>query len=1028
LDNDHFASYTPDVSKDDIISYHPGNHTPAEDTDFQAMRSIVSNGNWSEIEAALDVDKFIDFYIVNHFGHNGDLKPNDNWRAVGSTANNQPWRIYCWDTERIIENQNSAGALPKSQDGVQIISNLDNLLEFQVRFADRAYKHLHHDGALANQNNRARILALAGIIDTAIVCESARWGDIRSGGGGPNGEYTRDDNWIKALHGPLPSSPSNGILGSWFPTSGTSRTSIVINNWKTETWPGQTNKKLLNIDAPEFTIGGVLQHGGMVPDGLALSATAPSGTIYYTVDGSDPRLVGGSVSSTAQILNSSINLSNSGLIRMRAKQGSDWSPLNEANFFIERFAQPSDLRITEIHYHPYNPDAFETAAAAALPEARSVDASDFKFIEIQNISSETINLFGVRFTEGLSLTLGNMILAPSERFIIVEDIVAFGLRYSTSGITIAGQWIGTLDNDGERLRYETKDGQTIEDFTYNDNGGWPDRADGDGSSLELKDTSLVNASAGSWKASREFHGSPGIIGIGSNQSVLINEILAHTDLPQVDQIELYNITPSVINIGGWYLSDSINNLKKYRIPDNTIINGHGYITIDETQFNQLTSHAIQNYSGQLEQSPITVQSNGHGLVTGDLITITGGDYDSTYEITRIDSNAFTIPRIFIGNSSNMGTWSNGKNFALSSSLGENLWLTQANSSRKLLTFIDQVRFGATINGVSFGRWLNGSQDDLLFPMTETTFGSANSGPQLGPVIISEIMYNPTANPDDHLEFIELHNISNSTQPLNHWTLRGGVDFDFTSSHSLPAGETLVIVDFNPATEIGLLNSFRTVYGIGANVTIIGPWETGSLLNNAGDRVTLHQPDTLEVDFYPQVLVDTVTYGATSPWPASANGTGNSLIRSGGSYYGPFVDSWLGSSPTPGSTVANYIDWISTVFGGTTVGSGPTDDPDGDGRNNTLEYAMNTNPLLSDASGNMDINISDLSPDSFEIYYTKDLSKSDITYQLQESTDLKTWLPTSDTLNQSNGVVERRSKTITIISGVSKFYRILVEFN
>ena len=39
-----------------------------------------------------------------------------------------------------------------------------------------------------------------------------------------------------------------------------------------------------DTDAPTFN-----QHGGYVPSGFDLSISAPQGTIYYTLDGSDPR-------------------------------------------------------------------------------------------------------------------------------------------------------------------------------------------------------------------------------------------------------------------------------------------------------------------------------------------------------------------------------------------------------------------------------------------------------------------------------------------------------------------------------------------------------------------------------------------------------------------------------------------------------------------------------------------------------------------------------------------------------------------
>ena len=48
--------------------------------------------------------------------------------------------------------------------------------------------------------------------------------------------------------------------------------------------------------------------------------------------------------------------------------------------------------------------------------------------------------------------------------------------------------------------------------------------------------------------------------------VLVNEALTHTDLPQLDQIELYNSNSTSASIANWYLTDDRKEPKKFRIP------------------------------------------------------------------------------------------------------------------------------------------------------------------------------------------------------------------------------------------------------------------------------------------------------------------------------------------------------------------------------------------------------------------------------------------------------------------------------
>ncbi len=53
--------------------------------------------------------------------------------------------------------------------------------------------------------------------------------------------------------------------------------------------------------------------------------------------------------------------------------------------------------------------------------------------------------------------------------------------------------------------------------------------------------------------------------------VTVNEVLTHALPPLEDAVEFYNSTASPVNIGGWFISNSQDDLKKYRIADNTTI-------------------------------------------------------------------------------------------------------------------------------------------------------------------------------------------------------------------------------------------------------------------------------------------------------------------------------------------------------------------------------------------------------------------------------------------------------------------------
>ena len=70
------------------------------------------------------------------------------------------------------------------------------------------------------------------------------------------------------------------------------RTGIVLDQFR-------GNGLYPTLEAPSFLVGGVDTHGGHVLAGTGLRIDAPSGQVYYTLDGSDPRLIGGGLNPAA---------------------------------------------------------------------------------------------------------------------------------------------------------------------------------------------------------------------------------------------------------------------------------------------------------------------------------------------------------------------------------------------------------------------------------------------------------------------------------------------------------------------------------------------------------------------------------------------------------------------------------------------------------------------------------------------------------------------------------------------------------
>ncbi len=246
----------------------------------------------------------------------------------------------------------------------------------------------------------------------------------------------------------------------------------------------------------------------------------------------------------------------------------------------------------------------------------------------------------------------------------------------------------------------------------------------------------------------------------------------------------------------------------------------------------------------------------------------------------------------------------GLSFALSSA-GDELYLFSGDAAGQLTGYSHGFKFAGAEQNVSFGRYVNSVGDEHFPRQLSRTLGGANSGPLVGPLVISEVMYNPYVGYD---EYIEIQNISASAVPLydpvnpaNTWRISGVQDYVFSTGQSIPAGARALVVPIDPAT-------FRTKYNVPALVQIFGPYL--GLLQNNGERLSLEMPDVPEAGIPPYDVIDTVRYNDKLPWPVAAAGGGPSLQRLNASAYADDPTNWFASGATPG--YANATNLTPTV--------------------------------------------------------------------------------------------------------------------
>jgi hypothetical protein len=245
---------------------------------------------------------------------------------------------------------------------------------------------------------------------------------------------------------------------------------------------------------PEFGPPRFSHKGGLVEAGFPLEMALPfeecrGCTIYYTTDGSDPRLpITGDVIPIAFEYKGPVVLDYTTRIKARIWRDGEWSALHETTFNV--VDQDNKLRITEIMYNPLGGD-------------------DYEFIELQNLGDSAIDLTGFALEEGVRFSFlpGVGVLSPGKFAVLASNLEAFTERYP--GVPVNGVYEGHLSNKGEKLILKDPQGEIFIEVEYNDSNGWPISADGRGDSLNLVDQAGVPGDPQNWRASTNLYGSPG---------------------------------------------------------------------------------------------------------------------------------------------------------------------------------------------------------------------------------------------------------------------------------------------------------------------------------------------------------------------------------------------------------------------------------------------------------------------------------------------------------------------------------------
>jgi len=281
-------------------SFIPGTPDPVHRHSWQRVRDLA--GSYRDVQAYLDVPGLIDFMLLWFYGN-----CESEYRASGPIGAGSGFKFWLADADGYLR----AGGNRTSNTGPggvfgALVAERDP--DFMDVLANRIHQHLTHDGALTPQRTTARLVDRMTEIQDSLIAECARWG------------FRTPDNWERA---------AANIIDTLFPIRSAQLLGYLRNRGL---YPA--------FDPPQYN-----QQGGAVPKGFELMLSAGSGTIYYTLDGSDPRLPGGDVAPGALVYRASgsssrfqdhgpIPLADDTVVRSRVFTDGQWSALNEARFVV----------------------------------------------------------------------------------------------------------------------------------------------------------------------------------------------------------------------------------------------------------------------------------------------------------------------------------------------------------------------------------------------------------------------------------------------------------------------------------------------------------------------------------------------------------------------------------------------------------------------------------------------------------------------------------------------------------------------
>ena len=924
----------------------------------------------------IDIANIVDFMLLWVSGNS-----ESEFRAFGSETRGIPFKFMIKDADGFLRSPghsaNHAGpysVMSRMRSGV-------NAGDYSILLADRIHKHFFNNGALTPSKNIQRLKRRVDEARLGFISEAARWGNL----------FREPSSW---------ESYQNRLLNNHFP----GLTMTMIGRFKSAgMYP--------DIIAPVYS-----QHGGSVSPDTPVTMATDANTIYYSLDGSDPRLPGGAPNPDALTASfdvggpDPVTFLSTGHTWKYLDDGSDQGTAWRSPGFDDSYWQSGP---SELGYGSDGEGVGQIVGFGPDPSAKHPTTYFRTTVNIPDPSVFFNFLLRIKYDDGIAVYINGV------------DI----LRQNLSNIaTFSSYANGTIGDEADWKDFTLPSSELVPGLI----AYWPmDNA----SDIVDKVAGIRGEVLGTVVDTKGIIGSA--VNLGEDQNWIRVDAeatgwLAPASDNNAMSVSLWQKLNTVRNSSTfWFRATSApSNARNFqahipwgnnniyfdtggccgggdtRIVKNSTIDfleWHHFVFIKDEDHKEIwvdgeLFHEGENTTALFDDwTYLAIGSSG----TGDYAAAIVDDFG-------VWARAITpeeIATIYNG-----GSGSPLMTDALSA--GANtiaVEIHQASGSSSDIRF-DMMLRGETSQGggdnvsaplffaepaILRTRSYNTGNEEWS-ALTEAFFTIEGATVDASNLVVSELHYHPAtpttpaelaeSSDRDDFEFLEFLNVGRAALNLTGIRFAAGINFAFPNNTVLKAGKRLLLIRNRAA--------FEARYG---PIEGIQSFEYTGRLNNDGEQllITANGPDPVH-DF---------TYNDQLPWPTEADGIGLSLILDNPAAGPPHGKpaSWttsrhLGGSPGKAEPAGlTYTAWAASNG----IKGKPNDDDDRDGLSNYWEFLFGSRPdLASDAPvfglTVQSIDVDGVVNDYLFLTFRKNLS-ANASLTVEVSSDLITWSPDPATI-------------------------------